>query len=106
MKNIGLGFRRVERIEMTVDADPLPELPHFRRSEHFLELRLSDKDDLEELCVLGLQVGQHPDFLKELRRKILRLVDDENREVFFTVLLDEERVEVAKQGHLVLAGDR
>jgi hypothetical protein len=53
----------------------LGQLAQLRRSEHLAQLRLAHHDDLQQLALVGLQVGEQAHLLEGVRRQVLRLVD-------------------------------
>ena len=73
------GFPQVQRQDRRPHGDPLVELAQLRKAELFLQLLLSEQDDLEELALLRLQVREEPNLLQERRGEVLRLVDDQDR---------------------------
>jgi hypothetical protein len=73
------GFPQVQRQDRRPHGDPLVELAQLGKAELFLQLLLSEQDDLEELALLRLQVREEPNLLQERRGEVLRLVDDQDR---------------------------
>src|SRR5262249_55668785 len=55
----------------------LPQLLHLRALHRTPELRLTDKETLEERMSVELEIRQHSQLLDRARRKVLRFVDNE-----------------------------
>ena len=71
-------FFEGELARFGAQRDALPELPELRLVELLFEFGLARENDLQQLFRGSLQIRQQPDFLEHLRRKILRLVDDQH----------------------------
>ena len=72
----GLGL--VEGAEVKTRNHPLGELFEFGLAQDGAQLGLTDQDDLQQLALTGLQVGQQAQLLQHIGREVLRLVDDEH----------------------------
>src|SRR5262249_17959499 len=72
------GFA-IERLELVADRHALVELTQRGRAQLPLQLELSDENDLKQLFLVGLEVGQDADLLEHGERQGLCLVDDEHR---------------------------
>ena len=53
----------------------LQQLSHFRTVQLGIQFRLAEKDNLQQLALLGFQVGQQAQSLQCFDRHRLRLVD-------------------------------
>ena len=71
----------------------LGELLELGPLEHRAQLGLADQDDLQQLALVGLEVGQQAQLLEHLGRELLRLVDDEHVVLADGVGLQQEVVE-------------
>ena len=74
-------------------ADALLELAQLRQLQPGQQLRLPDQDDLQDLLLGGLEVGEQPDLLEGLGVEVLGLVEDEHRVLAGPVPLDQEVLE-------------
>src|SRR5262245_45370506 len=81
MHDVALGLEPVERREVVADRDALPELAQLLAIELLAKLGLADEDDLQQLALVGLEVGQEPDLLEQLGLEVLGLIDQENHVV-------------------------
>ena len=61
--------------------------------EHRAQLGLADEDDLQQLALVGLEVGEQAQLLEHVGREHLRLVDDEDVVLADGVGLEQEVVE-------------
>jgi hypothetical protein len=74
-----------ERLEMITHRDALAQLAQARAVQAVAQLRLAQQDDLQQLAVVGLDVGEQADLFEQVLGQILRLVNDEHG---FLALLD------------------
>ena len=58
--------------------DALAELAQFLARKEPLQLGLAHQDDLEQLLLVGLEVGEEAHLLEDLEGQVLGLVDDED----------------------------
>ena len=72
----GLGFG--QRVEVVARDHALRQLLELGPREHRAQLGLADQDDLQQLALVGLQVGQQAQLLEHVGRQVLRLVDDQH----------------------------
>src|SRR5262249_49643587 len=59
--------RGAEGLEVEIRGDPLRKLHQLRGPQHILKLRLSNKNDLEKLVFIGIDVRQHPEFFERFQ---------------------------------------
>src|SRR5262249_49854771 len=83
---------RTQRRDVTTQADPLLELAELRQIELVAQLGLADEQDLHELLIRRLEVGQQAHGLQRLHREVLRLADDAHVARALVVLSYERRV--------------
>ncbi len=57
MFHVALHFLAIQVLELVPDGDPVVELSQGRGGQESSQFRLSYKDDLEQLFLLGFQVG-------------------------------------------------
>src|SRR5262249_35309875 len=62
-RDVCAHFLRFQRRERKTVRDTLAQLANLRLAQIVVELRLSKEHDLQQLMLLGLQVGQQPDLL-------------------------------------------
>ena len=53
----------------------------------------SSSRDAQQFLVVGFDIGKQPNFLQELQRKALRLVDNQNRRLAAAVAVAQKRLE-------------
>ena len=93
MADVVLGFLGRERVQMEARDHALRELLEFGALEHRAQLGLADEDDLQQLPLVGLEVGQQAQLLEHVGREHLRLVDDQDVVLADGVRLQKEVVE-------------
>ena len=71
-------FHRRERAQVVAGDHPLRELFQVLAREHGAQLGLADQDDLQQLALARLEVGEQAQLLQHVGRQVLRLVDDEH----------------------------
>ncbi len=72
------GFFLGKRLQVIPRGNTLVELAQVLEREHLAQLGLTDEDDLDQLLLLRLEVREEADLLENLRRKVLRFVDDKH----------------------------
>src|SRR5262249_8516238 len=72
MRDIGRRALRVQRLELVADGHALIELAQIRRAKQRLKIQLSDQDDLQELFLVGFEVGQDANLFEHVKRQVLR----------------------------------
>src|SRR5208282_394138 len=91
------GFARGELVEMAAKGDPLLQLTEFVGIEFLIELGLTGQHDLQQLLLRSFEVGQKPDFLEEIRRQMVRLVDHQNGRQSLLMPLQQEAIQPMDQ---------
>ena len=91
--DVALGLHAGEGRQMVAHRDALSELPQPRVVQLLAQLRLADEDDLEQLALLGLEVGEQAHLLEQLVAQVLRLVDQEHDVVPGRRFLEQELIE-------------
>src|SRR5205823_6418612 len=74
MRDIGADFALGEAGQAVMKADALQELPDRFVLELPIELGLAEHHDVEELALLGLQIGEQADRLQRLERHRLAFI--------------------------------
>ena len=67
MRHVGANLIALETMQPMLEDDPLAQLPHLARGELGVELGLAEQHHLEELALLGLEVGQQAQRLERVR---------------------------------------
>jgi hypothetical protein len=83
---------------MEMDPHPLGQLAQGRLAEAVPEVGLAHQDDLQERLLVGLDIGEEPQFLERRSPQIMRLIDDEDDMFPPAVSLDEELIEGGQAG--------
>src|ERR1700678_3225854 len=91
---------------MGAKGDPLFQLPQIGGVEFVVQFGLADQQNLQQLLVGRLQIGQKPDFFQNLPRKVMSLVDYQDRGQFFLAARDHIASNLQQQFALVLADRR
>src|SRR5579862_7682453 len=94
--DVALGIGARQGLEVVADSDALPELAEIPGVQFLAQLGLADQDDLKELSLIGLEVGEEPHLFEELVVEILGLVDEQNDVASGFELLEKELVENLK----------
>ena len=92
---------------MVAHRDALAQLAQAALVELLAQLRLADQHDLQELALVGLEVGEQAHLLEQLGLQVLRLVDEEHDVVAGLRLLEQEAVQdLEVRGAVELAAAR
>src|SRR5580704_29603 len=89
---------------MRAKGDSLLQLPQTDGVEFFVQFRLSDKQNLEQLLLRSLQIAQESDFLQDFRRKVVRFVDHKCSCQIPLTATDHVMRDLKQQFPLILAG--
>src|SRR5690606_23936216 len=65
--DIGVDILGRQRREMEIGRDALRKLDQLWRAQQFLQLRLADENELQELVVIGIDVGEKAKLLQQFR---------------------------------------
>jgi len=87
------GLLLRQRLEVVTGDHALRELLHVGPRQHGAQLGLPDQDDLQQLALVGLEVGQQAQLLQHAGRQVLRLVDDQHVVLPHGVRAQQELVE-------------
>jgi hypothetical protein len=79
MSHIGRDLRLAQGSQVIARNDALCHLPQFGTGQHVRQFRLTQQDDLQQLALVGFEIGEQAHLLQNLRREVLRLVDDQYR---------------------------
>src|SRR5689334_16465209 len=75
-----------QRSEMKVRGNPLGKLNQIGLGKQFLELGLPDKNQLQELVFIDVDIREHSEALERIFFQILRFINDDYRSVTLSVL--------------------
>ena len=78
MLDVLADFVAIQRTQVIADGDALAQLAQIVIVQALPQLGLAHKHDLQELAVVGLEIGQQADLFEELVGEILRFIDDEH----------------------------
>ena len=78
-----------QRFEVEVVSNAFAQLPNRLLREIFIEFRLAEQNDLQQLVLIGFEVGQQADFLERFQRHALRLFDEQYHLPVFHVPLEQ-----------------
>ena len=92
MADIGTRLLLVERRQIKARRDALIELPELWPRQHTGQLRLTGEDDLQQLLLVGLEVGKQTDLLQHLKAQVLRLVNHQYRAAIRLMIAQQELV--------------
>jgi len=84
---------QVERLKVAAQCDALLDLPEFERVQHFVQLRLTGKHDLQQLLLRGFQIRQEANLLQQFGRQMMRFVHHQQRGQFTLMPLHQERTQ-------------
>src|ERR1039458_467123 len=84
----------VQRAKLSANSNSLFELPETDRIQFLVEFGLPDQHDLQQLVVVGFEVRQKADFLKDVRRQVVCLIDNEDRCQPIRTALDQKLPQV------------
>ena len=78
---------------MVADGNSLPQLAQLWIVEPVAELGLAHENDLQQLSVVGFEIGKKADLLEQFISQILRFVDDQDCVLAALDLLQKEMVD-------------
>ena len=93
MLDVGADFIAAQGIQMVADGNALAQLAQAVLVEPVPQLRLPHEHDLQKLPFIGFEIGQQPHLLQQLRRQVLRLVDDQDSILVALDLLEQKPVD-------------
>lgn len=100
--DVGLRLLQGQRAKMEFRGDALRELGQVRARDQLAQLRLAHEDELQQLVLVRVDVGEHPQLFERLRRQVLRLVEDQRGASAGGVFLDQEVLELPEELHVGL----
>jgi len=74
-------------------GDALGELPQVIPRQEVAQFFLTNQDDLQQLLFGGLEIGQQADLLQSGWRKVLCLIDDEDRSAAFGMCFEQVSIQ-------------
>ncbi len=104
--HVGRRLANTQGLEVEARSDALIELSQVWRRKHAAQLGLANQEDLQELVLGGLEIGQQSNLLHDLRPEILRLVDDQHRPSATGMGVEQKEVQTVHQRLRGLLGSR
>ena len=86
-------FRTLERAQMVADSDALTKLSEAMIIQPLAQLGLAHEHNLEELAVIGFEIGKQSNLFKEIEGEILGFVDDQHGFAALFDLFEEKFVD-------------
>lgn len=77
MVNVLFDLVAIERSQLGVHQDALAKLPQALFGENPFEFRLTHQNDLEQLLLVGFEVGKQTQLFEQFEGEVLRFVNDE-----------------------------
>jgi hypothetical protein len=93
VRDVGAGLGIRQRPEVVARDHALGQLFQLGLGQHGAQLGLADQDDLQQLALAGLQVGQQAQLFQHLGRQVLRLVDHQHVVVALGVAVQQVAVD-------------
>ena len=93
MLDVTADFAELQGFEVIANGDALAQVLQFGLVKMFAEFGLAHEDDLEELAIVGFQVGQEADLLEQFVGHVLGFIDNEDGIFFLVDQAEEELVE-------------
>ena len=78
MHHVRFELEATKRGQNRAERHPLIELPLLGLLQHVEQIELPNQDDQEQLGVVRLQIRKDTNLFQDLRRQVLRLVDDQH----------------------------
>ena len=75
MFDIGIDLFAAQSRQPVMEGDALAQLPDPRLAQFFIQLRLTEQHNLDQLALFGLEIRNQPQRLQRQHRHRLRLVD-------------------------------
>ncbi len=75
MPDIRFSLFSVQRTEFKSRGNPLVKLSQLGPGQLVRQLRLPDKNNVEEFFFVGFEIGEQPDLLQHIKTQMLRLIN-------------------------------
>jgi len=72
--NVAAGFFEAQRLELRTQCDALLQLPQFKRVKLQVKFRLADQQNLQQLALGSLEVGQQADLFEYFHFQVMGFV--------------------------------
>ncbi|MCY1408779.1 hypothetical protein D9M71_241080 [compost metagenome] len=99
--DVAPGVGQIQRAQAIGKGDALAQLTEFGALEQFVEFRLAEQHHLQQLAVLGFQVGQQTQGLEGFLRQGLGFVDQQHGALALGRQFDQPVVERRQQAVVV-----
>ena len=93
MFDVVTNLHRIQGWDEEVRSHPLCKLLQLGALQQVPELRLAHQDDLQQLVLVGVDVGEHAQRLHGGRAEVLGLIDDQHHPPSLSVLVDKKPLE-------------
>src|ERR1700722_2751990 len=104
--NVTLRLVDIQRRQVRTQGNPLLELPQIDRIQLLVEFGLPHQKNLQQLLLRRLQIGEQPDFLQHLHRKMVSFVHHQHRGQTLLMTRNHERTQIQQKIALGLARGR
>ena len=102
--DVSLGLIRIQRHEVRAQGNSLLQLPQADGIEFFIQFRLSDQKNLQQLLLRSFEIAQEPDFFQNFRRKVMGFVDHQSCCQFLLAARNHIVRNLQQQFAFILAG--
>ena len=92
-----------ERMKMVADGDALAQLAQAVLVESVAQFGLAHQDDLQQLALVGFEIGKEADLFEQFAREVLGLVNNKNGVLAALGLMEEEAVDFGHRFQAVQA---
>ena len=89
---------------MEAGSDALSQLSHLLSCKDIQQFRLAEDDNLQQLSLVGFEVGEQAKLLEYLAVEVLRFVDDQYGLLIIAVAFDEELIDAVGIGLYAVVG--
>jgi hypothetical protein len=103
VRNIVPDLAVLQTTQTVVKSNALEQLSHFRTAQLFIEFRLTEESDLQQLAFFGLQVGQQAQGFQRFDRHRLCFVDADDNAFFRLRMRKQQMVDPPHQMILIQA---
>ena len=102
--NVGTSVVAIQRGEIEAVYHPVAHLAQFGQSQQFIQLRLAKQHNLQQLALLGFEIGEQLDFFQRLGRHGLRFVNQHHHPATLRMPLHERILDGQECGPVCRGG--
>ena len=88
--DVSNALLRCEGLEMKIRGNALGKLLKLRALHQVFELRLANKNELQDLILVDIDVGQHAQLFDGLDAQVLRFVDNQDRTPALRIVIEQK----------------